>query len=57
MHRAMTANKLNSNTVVTRKSDIHNTKVSNFQEVRLFIAMGEIKQWTQEIELMEEAGS
>lgn len=49
----MTAYKLkDSNTVVTRKSSISNAGDSDFEEVRLFITIGEIKQWAQEIELM-----
>lgn len=40
-----------SNTVVTDKSLIHNTKDTDFTEVTLIIPMDEIKEWNEEIEL------
>lgn len=41
-----------SDTVVTQKSLIHNAKDSDFIEVSLIVSMDDIKQWSEEIELM-----
>lgn len=54
MYKAMTAYKLkDSKTVVSRKDALQNTQDSDFEEVRLFVGVDEVKQWAEEIELME----
>ncbi len=53
MNRMMKAYKLNdSDTIVTKKSLIHNAKDTDFTEVSLIISNDEIKEWAEEIELM-----
>jgi hypothetical protein len=54
MNKGLKAYKLNdSNIVVTKKSLIHNAKDADFTEVRLIASLEEIKEWVEEIELLE----